>query len=157
MTRLTLTWLRRVSRFTLAGCVWLGAANRAEAACTLSASSITFPLYNVFSTSTTDSTGTLTYTCANGDHDIRISISKGSSATFTPRGLKRGTETLSYNLFTSSTFGTIWGDGTGTTTTYFNHNPPNSAVALTVYARVPAAQDVSVGTYTDTVVVTIDY
>ena len=157
MTRLAPRWLRRVSGFTLAACVSLGAANRAEAACTLSASSVTFPLYNVFSASTTDSTGTVTYTCSNADHDIRISISKGSSTTFTPRGLKRGTEALSYNLFTDSTFGTIWGDGTGTTTTYFNHNPPNSAVTLTVYARIPAAQDVSVGTYTDTVVVTIDY
>ncbi|MBK5297737.1 MAG: spore coat protein U domain-containing protein [Vicinamibacteria bacterium] len=52
----------------------------------------------------------------------------------------------------------MWGDGTGGTTTYFENNPPNNKdVVLTVYGRITAGQDVGVGSYTDTVVVTLEY
>ena len=55
-----------------------------EAACTLSATPVAFGAYDVFQAGPTDSTGTITYRCGTGDHDIRIAISAGTSGTFSP-------------------------------------------------------------------------
>lgn len=134
-----------------------GLAARAEAACTVSTTSVAFGTYNVFATSDTTSTGTITYRCGSADHDVEITISKGSSPSFSPRTLKKGSEPLTYNLYMDAAQGTIWGEG-GSTGTYRNHNPPNNSdVTLTVYGSIPAQQDVSVGAYSDTVVVTINF
>jgi len=51
----------------------------------------------------------------------------------------------------------IWGDGTSGTSVYSRVNPPNNDVNVTIYGRVPAAQDVSVGSYSDTVSATINF
>ena len=133
-------------------------ATVAEAACTISATSVAFGTYDVFATAPRDSTGTVTYRCGPSDHHITITISRGSSTTFTPRTLVNGTAWLQYNLFRDAAFATVWGDGTGGTATYFIVNPPNNQdVVLTVYARVPAEQDVPAGAYADSVVVTLEY
>lgn len=133
------------------------AARQAEAACTLSATAVAFGTYDVFQVSPTDSTGTVTYRCGNNDHGIRIAISAGASGTFVDRTLRNGAESLVYNLFYGG-FTQVWGDGTGGTATYVEHNPPNNKdVVLTVYGRITAAQDVAVGNYSDTVVVTLEY
>lgn len=132
-------------------------ARQADAACTLSATAVAFGTYDVFQASPTDSTGTITYRCGNNDHDIRIAISTGTSGTFVNRTLKSGGENLLYNLY-SGGFTQVWGDGSDGTTTYFLHNPPNNKdVVLTVYGRIAAGQDVAIGSYTDTVVVTLEY
>ena len=44
-------------------------------------------------------------------------IGPGGSADQENRALLFGAIPLAYNLFTDNTFGTIWGDGTGTTST----------------------------------------
>jgi spore coat protein U-like protein len=141
-----------------ASCVLLAVASRAEAACTLSSTSISFGTYDVFQAGPTDSTGTITYRCDKKDHGIRITISAGSGGTFTSRTLRSGVETMGYNLFLNAAFTQVWGDGTGGTTTYYVHNPPNKKdVQVPVYSRIPAGQDVGVGNYSDTVVVTLEY
>lgn len=133
-------------------------ARVAEAACTISATSVAFGTYDVFTTAPRDSTGTVIYRCGPRDRRITITISRGSSTTFTPRTLVNGTARLQYNLFRDAAFATVWGDGTGGTATYFIVNPPNNRdVVLTVYARVPAEQDVPAGAYADSVVVTLEY
>lgn len=143
-------------RLLLVTLVLCGGAQRAEAACTLSATAVAFGTYDVFQAGPTDSTGTITYRCANNDRNIRIAISAGSG-TFANRTLKRVTDNMLYNLFYGG-FTQVWGDGTGGTTTYFENNPPNGKdVVLTVYGRITAGQDVGVGSYTDTVVVTLEY
>jgi spore coat protein U-like protein len=135
-----------------------GSATLAEAACTLSATSVAFGSYDVFATTPRDSTGTVTYRCGPSYHHITVTISRGSSTTFTPRTLVNGTGRLQYNLFRDAALATVWGDGTGGTDTYFIVNPPNAQdVVLTVYARVPAEQDVPAGAYADAVVVTLEY
>lgn len=144
-------------RVVIVALVLLGGAQRTEAACTLSATGVAFGPYDVFQVGPTDSTGTITYRCNNNDHGIRIAISTGTSGTFTNRTLRNGSETLLYNLFYGG-FAQVWGDGTGGTTTYFQHNPPNKQdVVITVYGRAPAVQDVGIGSYADTVVVTLEY
>ena len=75
----------------------VAAAGRAEAACTVSTTSANFGTYDVFNPSANASTATITYRCG-GDKDILITLSKGSSSTFTPRTLRNGTEVLRIQL-----------------------------------------------------------
>ena len=147
-----------IGRLLLAGALVAGLSVRAEGACTVSSSSVVFGSYNVFTSSDTTSTGTVTYQCSNKDHDIEITLSKGSSPTYAGRTLRKGSESLTYNLYLDAAYSAIWGDATGGTNTYFNHNPPNGQdVALTIYGRISAMQDVSAGAYNDTIVVTISF
>lgn len=151
--------MKRALGACLAALTALSASARvAEAACTISATSVVFGTYDVFTTAPRDSTGTVIYRCGPRDRRITITISRGSSTTFTPRTLVNGTARLQYNLFRDAAFATVWGDGTGGTATYSIVNPPNNRdVVLTVYARVPAEQDVPAGAYADSVVVTLEY
>ena len=131
---------------------------RAEAACTISTTAVSFGTYDVYNASATTSTGTITYRCGNADHNVTITVSTGSSGTFANRTLKKTSENLTYNLYMDAAFATVWGDGSGTTATYHINNPPNNTdVNLTVYGRVQALQDVSAGSYSDTVIATISF
>jgi len=143
--------------WTIALLVMMVGAPKAEAACTVTATAVAFGSYDVFAAGPTDSTGTIIYRCSASDHDIRIAISAGTSGTYTNRTLKRSTDDLLYNLYYNG-FTQVWGDGSGGTTTYFIKNPPNNQdVTLVVFGRITAGQDVGVGSYTDTVVVTLEY
>jgi spore coat protein U-like protein len=124
------------------------------AACTVSATSVSFGTYNVFATTPLDSTGSVTYRCGN-DRDIQVLLDRGGAGSFQRRMLK-GSEALQYNLYLDPARVTIWGDGTGGTSVYVDRNPPNNRdVTVTIYGRVPAGQDVSAGSYTNLVTVTI--
>lgn len=153
-----MTWRRLlpVSMFVLS----IVCARDASAApsCTISATSVNFGSYNVFTGSATDSTGTVTINCNGSAHNVVVSLSRGVSTTFNPRTMLKGTETLSYNLYRDAARTSIWGDGTGGTSTYTNANPTNNAdVIVTVYGRVPAGQDVTAGSYSDTVSAVINF
>jgi spore coat protein U-like protein len=135
--------------------LWSG---RVEAAhCTVSTTSVSFGSYDVFASTPTDSTGTVSFTCT-GNVDVTVRLSKGGSSTFNPRTMNGGNDTLNYNLYKDAARTTVWGDGTGSTSTYTQLGVPNNtAQNLTIYGRIPAAQDVRAGTYTDSVTVTIDF
>ena len=144
---------------SLAALVVLNASEaHAAPSCTISSTSVNFGSYNVFTGSATDSTGSVTINCNGSAHNIIVPLSQGASSTFNPRTMQKGGETLTYNLYRDAARTTIWGDGTGGTSTYTNANPPNNGdVNLTVYGRVPAGQDVSAGTYSDTVAAVINF
>jgi spore coat protein U-like protein len=127
-------------------------------ACTISATSVNFGTYNVFNGSDVDSTGTVTYRCNGSAHNITVGLTQGASGIFNPRRMQKGAEVLSYNLFLDASRSTIWGDGTSGTSTYSIANPPNNTnVNLTVYGRVQAGQDVSAGSFSDTVTAVINF
>jgi spore coat protein U-like protein len=135
--------------------LWCG---RAEAAhCTISTTSVNFGSYDVFAGTPTDTTGTVSFTCS-GNADVTITLSKGASSSYNPRTLNGGADTLNYNLYKDAARTTVWGDGTGSTSTHTQTNVPNNtAQNLTIYGRIPASQDVRAGTYNDSVTVTIDF
>ena len=127
-------------------------------ACTISATSVNFGSYNVFNGSPTDSTGTVTYRCNGSAHNITIGLTQGASASFNQRQMQKGSESLTYNLFVDASRTNIWGDGTSGTSVYSISNPPNNTnVNLTVYGRVTAGQDVSAGSFSDTVTAVINF
>ena len=127
-------------------------------ACTISATSVNFGSYNVFNGSHTDSTGTVTYRCNGSAHNITIGLTQGAGASFNQRQMQKGSESLTYNLFVDASRTNIWGDGTSGTSVYSISNPPNNTnVNLTVYGRVTAGQDVSAGSFSDTVTAVINF
>ena len=130
----------------------------AQASCSISVTSVAFGSYNVFNTSALDSSGSITYSCNNQANHISISLGQGSSGTFSSRSMTKGGETLSYNLFMDAARTSIWGDGTSGTSVYIRSNPPNNSnVSLPIFGRITAAQDVSAGSYSDTVLATINF
>jgi spore coat protein U-like protein len=153
--------MRAVMRASIAATIWLLSATSAWAqapSCTISVTSVAFGNYNVFTTTADDSTGTITYRCNSTAANISIALSDGSSSTFSPRTLRKGSEVLQYNLYRNAARTTIWGDGTGGTSVYSLANPPNNSnVNVTIYGRIPAQQDVSAGSYTDTVSAVINF
>jgi spore coat protein U-like protein len=144
-------------RVPLVALALLLASATARASCTVSVGGVAFGPYDVFGTTSVDATGTIVFQCGRPDRHIRITLSTGSSGTYVTRTLRRSANALTYNLYIGG-FSRVWGDGTGSTSYYSINNPPDDQpVALTVYGRIPAGQDVPAGTYTDTVVAQIDF
>jgi spore coat protein U domain-containing protein, fimbrial subunit CupE1/2/3/6 len=131
----------------------------ARAACTISSTPLLFGVYNVFATTPLDSTGSLTFRCGSTDKDIVITLDRGGAPTFNPRRMLNGSEPLTYNLYLDAARTTIWGDGTGGTQAFTEHNPQgnNRDFVVPIYGRIPAGQDVRSGSYTNTITVTIQF
>ncbi len=126
--------------------------------CTVSTSALAFGNVNTISGSNVDGTGGLTVTCTSGTAwAASAGAGAGTGATLAARKMTAGANLLGYNLYTSSAYTTVWGDGTGSTAT-IGGTGSGSAQAVTVYGRVAAGQTtVPAGSYADTVAVTITY
>jgi len=133
--------------------------DQAAAQCSISTSSVNFGSYDVYVPSARDSTGSLTYNCLL-PLSVQVTLTKGSSATFSPRTLKKAAEALQYNLYRDAGRSLIWGDGTGGTSIYsatVTIFQIATNITVTVYGRIPAQQDISAGAYNDTVTATINF
>jgi spore coat protein U-like protein len=138
---------------------WFSFAS-AFAACTVTTTGINFGNYDVFNTSPLNSTGSVTVSCdSSPPPDVTISIGQSpTSGGFIPRKMKNTilADTLSYNVYQDAAGTLIWGDGTGgTSTVYLKNVKKNRPVITTIYAIVPPQQNVSIGTYSDLLTVTI--
>ena len=131
--------------------------------CNVSATSVAFGSYNVFNASPLNATGTITVHCTNLLAlfvNYTIKLSKGLSGSYAPRQMANGANRLNYNLYTDATRLTVWGDGSGGMSFV---SDSFLAVLLgvtlnhTVYGRVPALQNVAVGSYSDNITVTLTF
>ena len=149
----------RLARAAMAVAALLLCATGADAAqCSVSTGSVSFGTYNVFAAAHNDSTGSVTLNCNGGAQSVAVAISRGGASSFALRRMLKSTEQLRYNLFLDAARSIIWGDGSSGSQLNIVGNPPNNQdVTLTMFARVPAAQDVSAGSYTDSVTVTVNY
>ena len=156
-------WLAALA-LGLASLLWASPA--AAQSCTASATPVTFGNYNVFSATPTDSTATVTLSCAVNLVSLTlgytISLSPGGSGSYATRRMSDGASTLNYQLYTSVLRTTVWGDGTGGSSTVAG--PLTLSVlsgvstSTTIYGRVPAGQtSARPGAYSDTITVTITY
>jgi len=102
------------------------------------------------------SNGALDVSCDFGTI-YNISLGQGGSGTYSPRQMNNSESgLLNYNLYIDGTYATIWGDGTGGTGTV-GGTGTGGTQNYPVYGRAFAGQNVPVGTYTDSILVTIDY
>ncbi len=137
--------------------------NLTFAQCTVSTTAVSFGLYDIFLTAPTDSTGNITISCGlRPPPYVTVSISESpNSGGFTPRRMRLvgGEDLMDYNLYTDGTYSSIWGDGTSGTTTRIQKITPgkDKSYTLIIYGRIPPGQDVSTGSYSDTLTVTINW
>jgi spore coat protein U-like protein len=127
----------------------------AHAACTVSTSGLNFGNYDVFSSLNDDVTGTINVSCPSGTN-YSIWLSSGTSGTYSSRSMTNGPNLLLYNLFTDPTRLTIWGDGSAGTGT-FSGSGTGSNIGTPVYGRIPAGQNAYVGSYADSITVTVTF
>lgn len=123
-----------------------------RADCTVSAGSVAFGNYNPFSTQALDSAGTINVSCTLAT-SYTLSMSTGGGS-YAQRELAGGGDVLFYNFYTSATYAVIWGDGSGGTATVGGSGTNENH---TVYGRIPAQQNVSVGSYADSIIVTVTF
>jgi spore coat protein U-like protein len=125
----------------------------------VSATAMSFGTYNAASPSATTANATITVSCVDAARELpnfTVALSTGGSGTYSPRRLSSGANTLSYNIYTTAGFTSVWGNGTGGSVIVSDNGAVNS-VSFTAYGRVPAGQYVAAGSYTDTITVTVTY
>jgi spore coat protein U-like protein len=69
--------------------------------------------------------------------------------------MRSGRDVLNYNLYTSAARDVIWGDGTGGSSVM--STPKNQDVNLDVFGSIPEGQDPAVGTYSDIIVISVEF
>ena len=135
-------------------------------ACTVSTSPVAFGAYAPLSGAVDLATGNVAVRCTTTLGllvSFTIDLGTGSSGSFTPRKMASGINRLDYNLYTSSAYTSIWGDGAGGTADVGSGDVGLSLASATtvnypVYGRIPASQKtVPPGGYSDSVVVTITF
>ncbi|MGJ7537334.1 MULTISPECIES: spore coat protein U domain-containing protein [unclassified Variovorax] len=134
---------------------------------TISATALSFGSYSAATTSATTSTGTITVAATfsgsifgTSTLSYTVSLSAGNSGTTTSRYMSYGNYTLNYNLYTSSTYGTVWATSTvsGSASASGGFGTRTASTTHTVYGRLPTGQYTAApGSYTDTITVTVTY
>jgi len=140
--------------------------NAGAVTCSVSALPVVFGVYNPLSALSTVSTGSVTVTCQPVLVAIlqsyTLSLSTGGAGSYASRRLASGANTLQYQLYSNPGYSTVWGNGSGGSSTVASSFllavlVPVSATHI-VYARMPALQSSAVaGAYSDTIMVTVTY
>jgi spore coat protein U-like protein len=122
----------------------------------VTATNLSFGNYNAASPTATTANATITVSCVDPARDLpafTVALSVASN----PRQLTSGANTLNYNIFTTSAYTTVWGDGTNGTVTQSHVGGALNSFSYTAYGRIPAGQFVPTGSYTQTITVTVTY
>lgn len=127
--------------------------------CTITTAPVSFGNYDSVAANATaplDGIGTITVKCTKGAA-AKVGLNPGGNATGTTRRMAGATaEFLTYELYKDTGRATIWGD-TADTGLDVPAAPNQTPRDYTVYGRVAQAQEAAVGTYTDTVVATVNF
>jgi spore coat protein U-like protein len=120
--------------------------------CTLGVQSVVFGSYDTLSAQNTDSAGSVSVSCDSSD-SFTITLSSGHG-TMLSRQMQSGAYSMNYNLYTDSLRSIIWGDGTSGTTLV---SATGTSATYPVYGRIPAAQNLPAGSYSDSIAVTLTF
>jgi len=127
--------------------------------CRISATPLAFGNYDPITANATvplDGTATISVACNRGSVGVWVGLNLGQNAAGAVRRMISGADVMTYELYSDTPGGTVWGNAVGSGLTwplFANHSP----VDRTVHGRVPAGQDVVVGAYSDTVVATVNF
>jgi spore coat protein U-like protein len=134
-----------------------------QAACNLVATNIAFGAYSPLNVSQLDGMGNISVNCdgvAGQAISYTVAINTGGSGSFVSRKMISGPYALNYNLYLNAAQTTIWGDGnvgTGILTDGYASIAGMNIRSYIIYGRIPGGQAVAVGSYNDTLVVTLTY
>jgi spore coat protein U-like protein len=137
--------------------------------CSVSTTEVAFGVYDPANPLPNDRNGSVAATCTTtGTVHLTFQLDRGANSTALPaRRMRSGTNYMSYNLYTTVTRNVIWGDGNNGTSTIARRTGNDNGgctgdrilfwswITCPVYGRIPINQDVSIGSYTDQVTVTI--
>lgn len=150
----SLSAVLRTSSGTLLNSVTLPVTGSISPVCTASTTALAFGSY--LSTADKPGTGSVSVTCTN-TAPYQISLGAGANSNGISRRMAGpGGARLSYTLYRDSARTIAWGDGT-------TYGSPVSATGTggaqprTVYGTIPAGQSPTPGSYSDTVLVTVEY
>lgn len=128
-------------------------------ACTVGSTPMAFGTYDQTSATAKDANITMTINCTGVAtlFTADVSMSTGGSGSATARRMASGSNLLYYNIYSDSNHSIVWGDGTGGAPIV---QVPiggllGATATATAYGRIPALQNVAVGSYTDTVTITV--
>ena len=127
-------------------------------ACDVQATNHAFGAYSPSSSTALDATSTVSVYCTVGTaYSLALNVGSGGGA-YTGRKMLSGSNELLYNLFTSAARTTVWGDGSGSTSTVSGTGAGLlTAATHTVYGRIGINQDSNPGSYSSTVTVTLTF
>ncbi len=120
--------------------------------CTLAVQSVVFGSYDTLSNQNLDSAGSISVSCDSTD-TFTVALSPGHG-TMLARQMQSGADSMTYNLFTDSLRSIVWGDGTSGTSLA---SGSGTSATFAVYGRVPPAQKIPAGIYTDSITVTLTF
>jgi spore coat protein U-like protein len=127
--------------------------------CTITTAPVNFGAYDPVAANATaplDAIGTVTITCTKGA-PAKVGLNAGSNAEGTTRRMAGGTAAyLTYELYQDTARAIVWGN-TLDTALDVPAAPNRTPRDFPVYGRIAGAQDATVGSYTDTVVATVNF
>ncbi|MGZ6125900.1 MAG: Csu type fimbrial protein [Myxococcales bacterium] len=140
-------------RLATAAIVALAAASaRAAPSCkSISVTALAFGNYDVYSAAPTDSAGTIGYSCpppTTPDVTIDAGLAFGNGTRRMTRA--GGGEWLAYEIYADAARTVVWSSTPIAV-------PAGNGFSVPYYARAFALQDVSVGSYSDTLIVTFNF
>lgn len=137
----------------------------AATSCSMAVGPVVFGTYDVFSASNLDTDTPVVVSCSRdgGPQNITVSITispgaNGGSTAARKMKLGGGGDLLGYNLFQDAGRTVVWGAVPGLDAqTRFLSVPNKSSAQLntTIFARIPAGQEIATGSYSDTIFVTV--
>lgn len=132
-----------------------------SAACSVSASTLSFGTYNPVLAAVLDATTNVNVTCTSGSaYNVGLDAGLGVGATVANRLMTRisgGSDTIAYTLYQDSGHTTVWGNTVASNT--IAGSGSGSAQALTVYGRIFSSNATTIppASYSDTITVTVTY
>ena len=126
--------------------------------CTIATNPIAFGSYDpivAHASADLDAAGAVTIACTKGAVTC-IGMDTGVNAASSTRRMSSGADFLTYELYQDSSRSTVWGNSGGA---LYNSgtSPSKDARTFQVNGRITAGQDVSAGSYTDTVTATVNF
>jgi spore coat protein U-like protein len=132
-----------------------------QATCSTTATALAFPAYTPGGGAVAQ-TSTVSVKCTkNSAYTVALNGGNTTGGSVAQRLMNSGGNTLQYNLYTTATHATVWGDSSGTSVTQAGTGAGlATANVLTVYGQVPdsTSNQLAVpGAYSDTITVTVSY
>lgn len=127
--------------------------------CTVSAGTLAFGSYDPVvanASADLDASGTFTVACTKGSAGVTIDLGQGTNYS-SGRRMAASSNYLTYQLYSDSGRTTVWGSTSSGATVALSAPTSKAATTHTVYGRVASGQDLPAGSYSDTVVATVNF
>jgi spore coat protein U-like protein len=131
----------------------------AAVSCSMSSEGLNFGIINPLSSAETTSIATINLDCIGGAVSYIVQLSQGNG-TMAQRVMKSGSDNLKYNLYTSNSYSSVLGDGTGGSATIAGSSVTDTMQASHyIHGKVSniGLTTTPAGVYSDNILMTIIY